>query len=160
MFIISATVFVESFREARVFLYSGLTGILVFSLISLASANRNLKETGVKQIISLIFLFLLLPLFLAVPTWIIVPSIDFVDAYLDMVGALTTTGLQVFPEDLLSKSIHLWRAIVAWFGGGLILIVALYFLPAVEEDLIFSGQKRNSSFNRNDSNERSFTLIR
>ena len=63
------------------------------------------------QLISFILLFLLLPLFLAVPTWIIVPGIDYIDAYLDMVGVLTTTGLQVF-LNLLSKSIHLWRAML------------------------------------------------
>lgn len=164
MFILSAYgFFVDSFREARVFLYSGLTGFLVFSLISLAISNRIIKETGVIQLISLILLFLLLPLFLAVPIWIIVPEIDFVDAYLDMVGALTTTGLQVFPEDLLSRSIHLWRAIVAWFGGGLILIVAfVILLPAGQGGFdVFSGQKRNSSFNRKMTlNERSFTITK
>ena len=162
MFIISVYAFlVESFREARVFLYSGLTGILVFSLISLATSNRNLRETGVVQLISFILLFLLLPLFLAVPTWIIVPGIDYIDAYLDMVGVLTTTGLQVFPEDLLSKSIHLWRAIVAWFGGGIILIVGfVILLPASRGGFdVFSRQKRNSSINRKLTlNERSFTL--
>ena len=162
MFIISVYAFlVESFREARVFLYSGLTGILVFSLISLATSNRNLRETGVIQLISFILLFLLLPLFLAVPTWIIVPGIDYIDAYLDMVGVLTTTGLQVFPEDLLSKSIHLWRAIVAWFGGGIILIVGfVILLPASRGGFdVFSRQKRNSSINRKLTlNERSFTL--
>ena len=162
MFIISVYAFlVESFLEARVFLYTGLTGILVLSLISLATSNRNLRETGVIQVISFILLFLLLPLFFAVPTWIIVPGIDFIDAYLDMVGVLTTTGLQVFPEDLLSKSINLWRAIVAWFGGGIILIVGfVILLPASRGGFDdFSRQKRNSSFNRKLTlNERSFTL--
>jgi len=162
MFILSGYgFFVESFREARVFLYCGLTGLLILSLISLATSNRNLRETGVMQLISLIFLFLLLPLFLAVPTWIIVPGIAYIDAYLDMVGVLTTTGLRVFSEDLLSKSIHLWRAIVAWFGGGLILIVAfVILLPAARGGFdVFSTQKRISSFNRKLTlNERSSTL--
>ena len=61
-----------------------------------------------------------------------------------MVGVLTTTGLQVFPEDLLSKSIHLWRAIVAWFGGGIILIVGfVILLPASRGGFdVFSRQKK------------------
>ena len=58
--------FIESFREARIFLYSGLTGFLIFSLINLATSNRNLKESGVMQLISLLLLFLLLPTFLAI----------------------------------------------------------------------------------------------
>ena len=68
---------IESFREARVFLYSGLTGFLIFALINLATSNRNLKETGVTQLISLLLLFILLPLFLAFPTWIILPGVSF-----------------------------------------------------------------------------------
>ena len=62
---------IDSFREARVFLYSSLTGFLIFALINLATSNRNLKETGVTQLISLLLLFFFLPLFLAFPNWII-----------------------------------------------------------------------------------------
>ena len=103
MFVVAVYGFVtESFREARIFLYSGLTGFFVFALLNLAISNRTLKETGLIQIVSLILLFLLLPLFLALPAWIILPSINFLDAYLDMVGALTTTGLQVFEQDILT----------------------------------------------------------
>ena len=53
------------------------------------------------------------------------------DAYLDMVGAFTTTGLTVFAQEALSEPIHLWRALVAWFGGGLILIAAFVILLPV-----------------------------
>ena len=93
-----------SFREARVFLYSGLTGFLIFALINLATSNRNLKETGLMQLISLLLLFIFLPLFLAFPTWIILPGSSFLDAYVDMVGAFTTTGLPVFENDLFIKT--------------------------------------------------------
>ena len=54
--------FILSFREARVFFYTCLTGFLIFVLVNLATSNRNLKENGTTQIISLILLFLLLPL--------------------------------------------------------------------------------------------------
>ena len=122
---------IGSFREARIFLYSGLTGFLIFILINLATSNRNLKETGVMQLISLLLLFTILPIFLAFPTWIILRSSSFLDVYVDMVGAFTTTGLPVFDNDLLSRLIHLWRALIAWFGGGLIWIAAfVILLPA------------------------------
>ena len=122
---------VDAFREARIFLYSSLTGFLIFALVNLATSNRNLKETGVMQLISLLLLFTLLPLFFAFPIWITLPESSFLDAYVDMVGAFTTTGLTVFENDLLSRPIILWRALIAWFGGGLILIAAfLILLPA------------------------------
>lgn len=154
---------IDSFREARIFLYTGLAGLLVFFLVYLATSNRNLKETGVIQVVSFLLLFLLLPLFLALPSWIILPNISFIDAYVDMVGAFTTTGLPVFEIDLLSKSIHLWRATVAWFGGGLIWIAAfVILLPANRGDFdVIANNKTNSGFNRKLTlNERSSTITK
>ena len=132
MVVISAyALAINLFSEARTFFYIGLTGFLFLSLIILSTSNRNLKETGVSQLFSLILSFLFLPIFLAFPIWIILPSTNWMDAYLDMVGSFTTTGLPVFEKDILSKPLHLWRALVAWFGGGLIWIAAfVILLPA------------------------------
>lgn len=152
---------IESFREARVFLYTSLTGLLIFVLINLAVSNRNLKETGLMQLVSLLLLFFLLPLFLAFPTWIILPGISFFDAYIDMVGAFTTTGLPVFENDLLSSLIHLWRALIAWFGGGLMWVAAFVILLPVNRGGfdVFSSKRQISKFKRQLTlNERSMTL--
>ena len=150
-----------SSREARIFLYTGLTGFLFFILLNLATANRNLKETGVMQLISLLLLFTILPIFLAFPTWIILRSSSFLDVYVDMVGAFTTTGLPVFDNYHLSRLIHLWRAVIAWFGGGIIWIAAfVILLPAGRggHDL-FSDKNNKFTQNRKLTlNERSMTL--
>ena len=153
----------SSFREARVFLYSGLTGFLVFALINLATSNRSLKESGFTQLISLMMLFILLPLFLAFPPWIILAGSSFLDAYLDMVGAFTTTGLPVFEDDLMTETIRLWRALIAWFGGGLIWIAAfVILLPASRGGFdVFSSKTINSNLKRKLTlNERSMTLAK
>ena len=135
---------IESSREARIFLYTGLTGFIIFTLLNLATANRNLKETGVMQIISLLLLFTILPIFLAFPTWIILQNSSFLDVYVDVVGAFTTTGLPVFENNLLSRLIHLWRALIAWFGGGLIWIAAfVILLPASREGYDLFYNKKN-----------------
>ena len=155
--------FISSFREARVFLYSGLTGFLGFTLINLAISNRNLKESGLTQLISLILLFMFLPLFLAFPSWIILPGSSFLDSYLDMVGAFTTTGLPVFDNDLLTRPVGLWRALIAWFGGGLIWVAAfVILLPASRGGFdVFSNQNINSNLKRQLTlNERSMTLTK
>ena len=164
MFAVSVYGFsIEAYSEARVFLYSGLTGFLIFALIDLATSNRNLKESGLMQLISLLLLFILLPVFLALPTWIILQENSFLDVYVDTVGAFTTTGLPVFENGLLSKTILLWRALIAWFGGGLILIAAfLIFLPASRGGFdVFSNNNINSKLKRRLTlNERSITLNR
>ena len=151
MFVIALySLFANLFREARIFFYIGLTGILVLSLIILGTSNRDLKETGVSQLFSLIFSFLFLPIFLAFPTWIIFPNINWVDAYLDMVGAFTTTGFPVFEKEILSKPVHLWRALVAWFGGGLIWITAFVILLPVNLGGLemFTNKKTSQNLNR------------
>ncbi len=164
MFVLAIyAVLIENFKEARVFFYTSLTGFLIFSLINLSTSNRNLKDTGIIQIITLILLFLFLPLFLAIPNWIILPNVSFTDAYFDMVSAFTTTGLPVFNNDILSKPLHLWRALIAWFGGCLILIAAFaILLPASRGGFdVFPSKKVNSNANRNLTlNERTETLIK
>ena len=98
--------------------------------------NRILKESG-----NATYLFFALIYFTAVistPAWIILSSSSFLDVYVDMIGAFTTTGLSIFENDLLSRPIHLWRAIIAWFGGGLIWIAAfVILLPANRGGLEF-----------------------
>ena len=164
MFVIALySLFANLFREARIFFYIGLTGILVLSLIILGTSNRDLKETGVSQLFSLIFSFLFLPIFLAFPTWIIFPNINWVDAYLDMVGAFTTTGFPVFEKEILSKPVHLWRALVAWFGGGLIWITAFVILLPVNLGGLemFANKKTSPNLNRKLTlDERSTTLAK
>ena len=164
MIVIAAYALVtDVFREARIFFYVGLTGILILSLVILGTSNRNMKETGVLQLFSLILSFLVLPLFLAFPTWIILPNLNWLDAYLDMVGAFTTTGLPVFEKELFSQPIHLWRAIVAWFGGGLIWIAAFVILMPVNLGgfEVFPNKKNSSNSSRKLTlDERSTTLIR
>ena len=59
------------------------------------------------------------------------------------------------------KPIHLWRALIAWFGGGLIWIAAfVILLPASRGGFdVFSNKKKNSNLKENSHlNERSMTL--
>ena len=80
-----------------------------------------------------------------------------------MVGALTTTGFPVFEKEFLSKPVHLWRALVAWFGGGLIWIAAFVILLPVNFGglEIFSNEKKSQNSNRKLTlDERSTTLLK
>ena len=62
MFVIAAfALFTNLFREARIFFYIGLTGILVLSLV-LGTTNRDLK-TGVAQLFFLSCRFYFYPYF-------------------------------------------------------------------------------------------------
>ena len=162
MFVIAIYAFItDLFTEGRIFLYTGLSGFLLFFIVILSISNRDIRETGFSQLFSLILSFLLLPLFLAIPPWIILQNVAMIDIYLDNVSAVTTTGLPIFENEFLTRPIHLWRALVAWFGGGLIWVAAfVILLPANSGGFeMLSNKKGSSNAIRNLTlDERSMTL--
>ena len=63
----------------------------------------------------------------------------------------------------MTRTIHLWRALIAWFGGGLIWIAAfVILLPASRGGFdVFSSGNSNSNLKRKLTlNERSMTLTK
>jgi len=51
------------------------------------------------------------------------------DVYFEMVSSLTTTGASLIePPSRVVSPIHLWRALVGWMGGYLILLAAIAVL--------------------------------
>ena len=81
-----------------------------------------------QQLASLALGFFVLPLYLAIPEYDAIRTTYFINAYIDMVSAFTTTGFVVFDPDRLSDTLHLWRALVAWLGGALIWLAAVAIL--------------------------------
>ena len=110
------------------FFYTGLLGVTFLALIGLARSNQTSRETALDQMLSLALIFVFLPVFLAIPEYSVIRTTSFLNAYLDMVSALTTTGFEVFPASRLSDALHLWRALVGWMGGGLIWVAAVAIL--------------------------------
>ena len=91
-------------------------------------SSRKSQGGGLSLLIDLGLVYFALPAFLALPVQQIIMNTSYLNAYLDMVGALTTTGLRVF-EDARLPGFHFWRAFVAWCGGALIWIAAGHFCP-------------------------------
>ncbi|MBC6407591.1 MAG: TrkH family potassium uptake protein [Rhodobacteraceae bacterium] len=112
-------------EAARVFFLSGLLGAIFVTLVTLAISNRLRSHGTAGQLLSLLAAFLFLPAFLALPVWDTMGTTTFLNAYVDMVSALTTTGASMFPEpERLSGPLHLWRAQVGWMGGLLMWVAA------------------------------------
>ncbi|MBO9410571.1 MULTISPECIES: potassium transporter TrkG [unclassified Ruegeria] len=114
---------------SRSFFYSGLLGLFVVATIALASSNRIPRRGTLGQLAVLLACFTVLPLFLAVPLHDAMGNTTFLNAYFDMVSAMTTTGADIFPDpERLSAPLHLWRAQVGWMGGLLMWISAAAIL--------------------------------
>lgn len=110
---------------SRAFFYSGLLGLICVALIALARGDRTARHGSLGQLLALLATFALLPVFLAVPMNEAVADTSYLNAYFDMVSAITTTGANLYTDPgRLSASVHLWRAEVGWLGGLVMWIAA------------------------------------
>ncbi len=116
---------VRELETARAFLYAGILGFSVFTMIGLAHAGRDPRHGALGPLMSLFCAFVFLPIVLAVPFYEALGTTTFLNAYLEMVSAITTTGATMFDDPTrLNGPLHLWRALVGWMGGLMMWIAA------------------------------------
>ncbi|MFP4043356.1 MAG: potassium transporter TrkG [Rhodosalinus sp.] len=118
----------EEFHIARSFFYAGLLGTLIVALIAVARAGRPPERDSARQLLALLAAFVVLPAGLAVPFHEALRTTSFLNAYVEMVSCLTTTGATLFAPERLSPELHLWRAQVGWMGGFVIWTAAAAIL--------------------------------
>ena len=110
---------------SRSFFYAGTLGLIAVTMLAIVLSARKARHGSFGQLLSLLAGFIFLPVVLAVPFHDALGTTRFLNAYMDMVGALTTTGLDVFNDpSRLNDTLHLWRAQVAWMGGLMMWIAA------------------------------------
>lgn len=119
---------VRDYDSARVFFYCGILFAVTGGLLWLAVAAGARVRSEQHYLLTLLMSYLWLPVLLAVPMIQLEAGLAPIDAYFDMVSALTTTGAAVFAPEALTETAHLWRATVGWFGGGVIWLTALAVL--------------------------------
>ena len=61
---------------------------------------------------------------LAVPLYEVIGTGQFIDAYLDIVSTVTTTGLPIFAPSSLTETLVIWRVSLGWASGFLIWVFA------------------------------------
>ncbi|MEO0378886.1 MAG: potassium transporter TrkG [Pseudomonadota bacterium] len=112
-------------EAGRAFLYTAILGLTAFTMIGLAHAGRDPRHGALGPLMSLLCAFVFLPVLLAVPFYEGLGTTTFLNAYVEMVSAITTTGATMFDDPArLNGTLHLWRAQVAWMGGLLMWIAA------------------------------------
>ncbi|MYA88430.1 MAG: TrkH family potassium uptake protein [Boseongicola sp. SB0662_bin_57] len=119
---------IDDHHTSRAFFYAALLSGLLFLMVALAIGGMRIRSLGRSHLISVVGCLVLLPVMLAVPVSEAVPGTAFVDAYVEMVSSITTTGLIILNPDSLPPSAHLWRAQVGWMGGFFIWVVAIAIL--------------------------------
>ena len=119
---------VEDFPVMRAFLQGAVAFLILTALIGIATANYSPTSKARSHLLTLLGAFTLLPLMLAVPFYEAVQNTSYLNAYVEMVSSLTTTGATLFDADRLPPSVHLWRALVGWLGGLFVWITAVAIL--------------------------------
>ncbi len=119
----------KDFEVMRAFFNSANLFLILIAFIAIATSNYQAKSLGRSHLLATLAAFLALPLMLAVPFSISVPDTSFLNAYVEMVSDITTTGATLFDDpERLPESVHLWRALVGWIGGFLMLVTAVSIL--------------------------------
>jgi trk system potassium uptake protein TrkH len=117
-----------------VFAISALLSCLVGSLVALACMNGVGTGLSIQQTFLLTtMVWVALPIFGALPFWLGATEARTVDAIFEAMSGLTTTGSTVFTGlETLPRGLLLWRAMLQWFGGIGIIVVAMVFLPTLK----------------------------
>ena len=116
---------IDDHATSRAFFYSAILFGILFVMMALATTGMRIRRQGRSHLISILASMTVLPLILAVPLAEAVPDTRFLNAYVEMVSSITTTGLTLFEAERLPASVHLWRALVGWLGGFFMWVTAI-----------------------------------
>src|SRR6056297_1488620 len=84
----------EDHSVAQAFGYSAVLGMAFIAAIGLAMSGQTRRnDNDFSNLISLFLAFILLPIYLAIPFYEGLETTTFLNAYLEMVSAITTTGM-------------------------------------------------------------------
>ncbi len=116
---------VRDHDAARAFFYAALLGLIGFLMMAVVLNGKRPKSSALGPLLSLFSAFVCLPVFFAIPFIEALPTTRFLNAYFEMVSAMTTTGATMFQDpERLGGTLHLWRAQVGWMGGLLMWVAA------------------------------------
>jgi trk system potassium uptake protein TrkH len=115
--------------SARSFLYCAIFTGFASATLAMALGARGGNGAARTELRDLVVCWLLVPLFAGAPLWLRTSYLGVGGAWFEMVSAFTTTGGTVYAEpEKVPEAIHLWRGMVAWFGGLVTLVAAFAIL--------------------------------
>jgi trk system potassium uptake protein TrkH len=118
----------DDHEVARGFFYASLILMVLTAMLGIATAGYSPRDSGRSHLAALVGAYAVLPLAMTLPMVEAVPDTSLSNAWFEMISAFTTTGATAYAPDRLSPSVHLWRALVGWFGGFIILLAAYAIL--------------------------------
>ncbi|MRX51535.1 TrkH family potassium uptake protein [Paracoccus sp. S-4012] len=109
---------------ASIFLRSAAILGLVAALLGLATMSAGRRRTH-GGLLTLAGAYTLIPAALALPLAQALPDTGWLNAWWEMLSCLTTTGASLYEPARLPAPVHLWRGLVGWLGGLMVLAAAV-----------------------------------
>ena len=104
------------------------TGLLLSKVIF----RESIKTIRIKEGLAIVtFSWVFLALFGALPFYLSGVTSTYIDAIIETVSGVTTTGASIITDvEVLDQSILFWRSFTHWIGGMGILVFTIALLPA------------------------------
>ena len=124
---------IYSNEDWKQFFYSSIITFFI-GLVLFFSFKREKIKIDVRQAFVLtLFSWFVIALFGSIPFVYVSTSLSYTDAFFESVSGITTTGATVINNlDFLSEGILIWRALLQWFGGIGIIVLAMAILPTLQ----------------------------
>lgn len=108
---------------------SGITSF--FGLLFVATFYDKYEKLTVREMyLTTSLVWLLVCLFSALPFFLAPMPLDYTDSFFEAMSGLTTMGATIIQDlSVQPRGIFLWRAMLQWFGGVGIIVIALGILP-------------------------------
>lgn len=113
---------------ARAFVQDAMGLALILTLFALVQRPPAQRLAPTEVLLTLLGAVTILPLALALPLSRALPDTGLFNAWWEMVSCLTTTGASLYEPSYLAAPLHLWRGLVGWLGGLLMLAGAATLL--------------------------------
>ncbi len=115
------------------FFYISLLTFIIGIILYFSFRKKNIKLSIRQAFVLTISSWLIIALFGSIPFIYSASSLSYTDAFFESVSGITTTGATVISNlDSLTEGILIWRALLQWFGGIGIIVLAMAILPTLQ----------------------------
>ena len=124
---------IYSNEDWQQFFYSSIVTFFIGLVLFFSFKRKKIKIDIRQAFVLTLSSWLLIALFGSIPFIYVSTSLSYTDAFFESVSGITTTGATVINNlDSLSEGILIWRALLQWFGGIGIIVLAIAILPTLQ----------------------------
>jgi len=124
---------IYSNEDWQQFFYSSIVTFFIGLVLFFSFKRKKIKIDVRQAFVLTLSSWLLIALFGSIPFIYVSTSLSYTDAFFESVSGITTTGATVINNlDSLSEGILIWRALLQWFGGIGIIVLAIAILPTLQ----------------------------